>query len=400
MGDLKPGWKRYRFGDMVLSMGATRKARGWTASGSGVNRYVGLEHLDSNSLKIQRWGSPDDVGENSDLRHFEPGDVILARRGIELRKVGAAEFRGVASGHALVFRAKAEVVLPEFLPFFMQSDAFMLRADRFSVGSLSRTVNLSVLTREEFALPPLKEQRRITALLSSLAEGDAATRTLSEAADKQRKAYLISIFRPDRGTRDRYPAHWRIGTVDDAGEVQLGQKRDPSVHHGTNMRPYLRVANVFDDEFDLSDVLTMHFAERDLPKYLLRDGDILLNEGQSTDLLGRSAIWRGQIENMCFQMTLLRFRARSGVVPEFAHAFFQHMLYTKQFAKDALQTTSIAHLSASKFGRMLFPVPPMDDQKAIVRKYEALRAGHRSAQARANATRHLYRLALRGVLPP
>ena len=97
MSDLKPGWKRVRFGDMVTSAGATRKVRGWTAEQAGVDRYVGLEHLDSNSLAIRRWGSPDGVGNNSDLRHFEPGDVILARRGIELRKVGQAQFSGVAS---------------------------------------------------------------------------------------------------------------------------------------------------------------------------------------------------------------------------------------------------------------------------------------------------------------
>lgn len=161
MADLKPGWKRVKFGDMVTSAGATRKARGWTAKDAGVDRYVGLEHLDSNSLKIRRWGSPEAVGDNSDLRHFEPGDVLLARRGIELRKVGQADFPGVASGHALVFRARPEVVLPKFLGFFMQSDAFMHRADRFSVGSLSHTVNLSALTKEVFALPPLQEQARI-----------------------------------------------------------------------------------------------------------------------------------------------------------------------------------------------------------------------------------------------
>lgn len=185
---------------------------------------------------------------------------------------------------------------------------------------------------------------------------------------------MVSIFRPCRGSRDHYPGPWRTASVGEAGEVQLGQKRDPSVHTGANMRPYLRVANVFDDEFDFSDVLSMHFNERDLPTYQLQDGDILLNEGQSVDLLGRSALWRNNVPDMCFQMTLLRFRAGSSVLPEFAHAFFQHMLYTKQFAAEALQTTSIAHLSASKFSRMRFPVPPMSDQLAIVHDYESLRS--------------------------
>ena len=190
MGDLRPGWRRHRFREMVSSAGATRKARGWDAREAGVDRYVGLEHLNSNCLKIRRWGSPEDVGANSDLRHFEPGDVILARRGIELRKVGVAEFRGVASGHGLVFRAKPEVVLAEFLPFFMQSDVFMKRADQFSVGSLSRTVNLSTLLREEFALPPLDEQRRIAGVLKA---SEAHTQHLIDLEEYLEATYQSAI---------------------------------------------------------------------------------------------------------------------------------------------------------------------------------------------------------------
>jgi type I restriction enzyme, S subunit len=63
-----------------------------------------------------------------------------------------------------VLRAKPDVVLPEFLPFFMQSDLFMDRAQRISVGSLSPTINWKTLAEQEFALPPLEEQRRIARL--------------------------------------------------------------------------------------------------------------------------------------------------------------------------------------------------------------------------------------------
>ena len=61
----------------------------------------------------------------------------------------------------MVLRAKPDVVLPEFLPFFMQSDLFMDRALEISVGSLSPTINWKTLAAQEFALPPLEEQRRI-----------------------------------------------------------------------------------------------------------------------------------------------------------------------------------------------------------------------------------------------
>lgn len=202
MAELKPGWKRVKFDDMVTSAGATRKARGWTAEEAGVDRYVGIEHLDPNSLTIRRWGSPGDVGENSDLRHFEPGDVILARRGIEQRKVGVAAFAGVTSGHALVFRARPGVVLPEFLPYFLLSDAFMGRAEQFSAGSLSKTVNLSTLLRLEFALPPLEEQRRVVGVLRAFDRLVDALGVAQATLDETRTSYLEHIFaRPDQSPR-------------------------------------------------------------------------------------------------------------------------------------------------------------------------------------------------------
>src|SRR5437773_1368913 len=102
---------------------------------AGVDRYVGLEHLDSDSLRIRRWGTPDEV-EATKLR-FRPGDIIFARRRAYQRKLGVADFEGICSAHALVLRAREDMVEQDFLPVFMQSDTFMNRALQISVGSLS-----------------------------------------------------------------------------------------------------------------------------------------------------------------------------------------------------------------------------------------------------------------------
>jgi type I restriction enzyme, S subunit len=394
----KAAWKCVRFADMVTSAGATRKARGWTAGDEGVERYVGLEHLDANSPEIRRWGSPDTVGENSDLRHFEAGDVILARRGIEQRKVGVAEFRGVASGHALVFRARPELLLPEFLPYFLLSDVFMNRALDFSAGSLSKTVNLSALMKQEFPLPPLEEQRRIADLVRAASQLQSESRALHSALTAARRAFLVDVFRPDRGPRDRFPEHWKVVRAAAAGDCQLGQQRHPMFDQGDNVRPYLRVANVFDGAIDLSDVLSMHFPRESLSKFELKAGDILLNEGQSTELVGRSAIWRSEVAGMCIQKTLLRFRCSPQLLPEFAHAFFQHMLYTGQFARVAVQTTSIAHLTSVRFAELLLPVPPLAEQKLIVGRLVKIGTAEASASARAVDAASTARRILNSVL--
>ena len=130
-----------------------------------VDRYVGLEHLDSDSLKIRRWGEPSDVEATKLL--FKSGDIIFGRRRVYQRKLAVADFDGICSAHAMVLRAKPKVVLPEFLPFFMQSDLFMERALEISVGSLSPTINWKTLAKQEFALPPLEEQRRIAEALQT-----------------------------------------------------------------------------------------------------------------------------------------------------------------------------------------------------------------------------------------
>lgn len=133
------------------------------------------------------------------------------------------------------------------------------------------------------------------------------------------------------------------------------------------MRPYLRVANVLEDTLDLRDVKHMNFTPEEFETFSLRPGDVLLNEGQSPDLLGRPAMYRGEIEDCCFQKTLLRFRPHDGILPEFALLVFRHYMRSGRFRREARITTNIAHLTQVRFVVMEFPVPPTREQSEIVR---------------------------------
>lgn len=163
-GSLKPGWKTWRFEQMATNV----NVRIDNPSESGMEHYVGLEHLDPESLRIRRWGSPSDV--EAGKLFFKTGDIIFAKRRAYQRKLGVAEFDGICSAHAMVLRAKLEVVLPEFLPFFMQSELFMNRAVEISVGSLSPTINWKTMALQVFSLPPIPEQKRIVELLMTTEE--------------------------------------------------------------------------------------------------------------------------------------------------------------------------------------------------------------------------------------
>lgn len=162
MAELKPGWQRVKFGDVAECI----NDRVDNPAEAGVDRYVGLEHLDPETLKICRWGSPDDVASTKLM--FKPGDIVFAKRRAYQRKLAVADFEGICSAHAMVLRAKSAIVRPDFLAFFMQSDLFMERAVEISVGSLSPTINWKTLAQQEFEIPPLEEQRRIASALHAL----------------------------------------------------------------------------------------------------------------------------------------------------------------------------------------------------------------------------------------
>jgi type I restriction enzyme S subunit len=177
-----------KFGDVIESI-TIRVDDPQTA---GVDRYVGLEHLDSETVTVGRWGSPSDV-EATKLRFFI-GDVIYGRRRAYQRKLGRANFEGICSAHALVLRGKAKKCLSEFLPYFLQSERFHKRAMEISVGSLSPTINWSTLKVQEFAFPGLDEQAQIVELMTAVDEHLDALRTQLEVAKSSRAAVLHQLL--------------------------------------------------------------------------------------------------------------------------------------------------------------------------------------------------------------
>lgn len=155
----KSTWKRLAFGEVIENV----TDRVDDPSKSGVDRYVGLEHLDPGVMTVERWGTPGEI-EAQKLR-FQPGDVIFGRRRAYQKKVALAGFEGICSAHALVLRGRLDYIDPDFLPVFLSSDHFLDRAISISVGSLSPTVNWRDLKVQEFDFPPLDEQKRIADLV-------------------------------------------------------------------------------------------------------------------------------------------------------------------------------------------------------------------------------------------
>lgn len=130
--------------------------------------YVGLEHLDADNLTIERTGTPDDV-IGTKLKIYK-GDIIFGKRRAYLRKVAVSHFDGIASAHSMILRANEKNIEKDFLPYFMQSDAFMSRAVQISEGSLSPTIKVKTLAVQEFTLPKKEKQKELVAVFKQFDE--------------------------------------------------------------------------------------------------------------------------------------------------------------------------------------------------------------------------------------
>src|SRR5438309_2148373 len=135
----------------------------------------------------------------------------------------------------------------------------------------------------------------------------------------------------------------------------------------------------------------MDFDDSDYRTYRLEPGDILLNEGQSTELVGRPAMWRGELADCCFQNTLVRFRAFPGKTePEFALEVFLYYLRTGQFAKISSKTSNVAHLGAGRFAEMPFPLPPLDLQRRYAQERRQVYVPLEKRRIQVNEARNLF----------
>ena len=200
----------------------------------------------------------------SGKRPVAPGDVLLCKINPRINRVWAVdESEGqpqLASTEYMVLRPHEQAMGP-FIRQFLSSPSFR-RWIELSVegatGSHTRAKSGPILN-QRVPVAPLEEQKRIvTAVEEYFSRLDAAEATLRSA---ERRCLALTKSVVINAIPQEAPADWQVKSVADAGETGLGRQRSPKYHSGTNMKPYLRVANVFEDRIDATDVMQMHFDE-------------------------------------------------------------------------------------------------------------------------------------------
>ena len=356
---LKPGWRIVKFGDIAQNV-AVRV----DPADAKTDVYVGLEHLDPSTIHLRQWGHPSDV--TGQKLTFKKGDVIFGRRRAYQRKLAVAEFDGICSAHAMVVRAKPKMILPEFLPFFLQSDIFMERAIEISVGSLSPTINWKTLRVQEFPLPPLDEQKRIAEILW--------------AADEAIQAYKVSLNALAALKSQALRASLRHKSTNEVacGELYSIPPRNgfsPKTNASEVGYPTLSIGAVRDGKVDPNgNTKYAEISPSDLERFRLTSGDILVVRGNGNKTLCGKAGLVSKVPEDCFYPDLLIRIAfdEKKIIPAFAVEQWNDQLPHSRLLAFAKSTNGIWKINGKDLRQHKLLVPNLDVQRKIVNQLSVI----------------------------
>ncbi|HKH46264.1 MAG TPA: restriction endonuclease subunit S [Thermoanaerobaculia bacterium] len=204
------------------------------------------------------------------------------------------------------------------------------------------------------------------------------------------------------------PETWTFAALQDLVEVlQYGTSKPTNADLKEGV-PVLRMSNIRDGEVDPSDLKLIDPATEDVPKFTLRRRDILFNRTNSPELVGKAAVF--DLERpMIFASYLVRVTCdQQLVLPEYLCGWINSP-WGRQWAHSVRSDCNHqSNINVSKLRMMPVPLPPLDEQREIVRRMKEAFASadtvekaidHALAEAE-RLPRSILERAMRGELVP
>ena len=197
------------------------------------------------------------------------------------------EFRVGVTERQVAFGQDCKAIIPapgidgKFLALALKARSRQILAMVDEAGHGTGRLPTDLISKLTVKVPELPEQRGITEIIDSVDADISASRRVIRKLESVSSA-LISEHLNTIVTAA--PDVMQLSSVTQVlSGVTLGSEPSGS---GSMEVPYLRVANVQDGYVDTTEMKTIRILRSELPKYLLRAGDVLLTEGGDLDKLG------------------------------------------------------------------------------------------------------------------
>jgi type I restriction enzyme S subunit len=174
-------------------------------------RYIGLEHIEQQTLRLSGFGSSKNVTSNK--FKFSSGDILFGKLRPYFRKLYRPRFEGVCSTDIWVIRSK-NIADQGFLFYFLANPEFIDISSQGSTGTRMPRADWNNLKELEIDLPPLHIQHRIAEILGALDDkielNHQINHTLEQMAQALYKRYFVDDIDPEN-----LPEGWKLGTLNE-----------------------------------------------------------------------------------------------------------------------------------------------------------------------------------------
>lgn len=397
--ELPAGWEWRRLGEVCKTTSGGTPDRKNASFYNGTIPWVKSGELDKGIIYETEEYITEAALENSSAKLFPKGTILIAMYGATIGKIAVLGVEA-CTNQAICGILQSPALEPIYLLLYLESQRSNLV--KLGTGGAQPNINQGVIKNLPVPLPPLAEQQRIVAQIEALFSELEAGKARIFAAQHQLKTYRQAVLKwafEGRLTREdvvegELPEGWETTLIESIGDVQLGRQRSPGNVSNLFPRKYIRAANITENGLDLSNLLEMEFSPKEFPRFKLEYGDLVLSEASgSASQVGKPAIWNNEIEDCCFQNTVIRLRLHDIRSVDYLLWLLKFFYKSGFFAKVA-GGVGINHLSAGKFSKIEIPLPPLEEQHRIVQEIEsrlsqcdALEAGLQAALQQAESLR-------------
>ena len=173
-------------------------------------------------------------------------------------------------------------------------------------------------------------------------------------------------------TAGKIPVDWGWSGLEHVATIQTGLSKSAARKGEFVSMPYLRVANVQDGHFNLSEIKEINVPVNSVERFSIKRGDVLLTEGGDFNKLGRGAIWNGQIDPCVHQNHIFVVRPNQDRLDT---RFFSYQTSSSRgrayFQSCSKQSTNLASINSSQLKQFPALLPPLPEQRKIANILEA-----------------------------
>jgi type I restriction enzyme S subunit len=226
-------------------------------------------------------------------KKLQKGDIIIEKSGgSPTQPVGRVvyfDLEGIylCNNFTSVLRPKMDLVYPKYLLYQLFTSHLFGFTNNFQ-NKTTGIINLKLeryINELEIPLPSLATQQKIAEILDTADQLRQYNKQLIEKYDALTQSLFLEMF----GDPVRNEKGFEMVTIRDVcEEVKYGTSEKASEN---GKYPYLRMNNIsYNGYMDFRNLKYVDLSDRDLPKYLVRKGDVLFNRTNSKELVGKTGL--------------------------------------------------------------------------------------------------------------